>query len=135
LLKGTGAAANELDGRLTDVGRLVPLPPDLAPREISVRAIAPQPSISRVLVGHAQSVREARIELGGPLAGSAIHVATGPGGIEVRVAAPNEVARAALAAVIDRARLRLGSRGIVVRPGAPLQSGSRHSQRERRDRG
>jgi hypothetical protein len=120
---------------LPAAGKAFPPPSDFAPREISVRAIAPQPSVSRVLVGHVESAKEARIELGGPLAGSAIHVSTGSAGIEVRVAAPNEVARAALAAVIDRARLRLGSRGIVVRPGAPLQSGSRQSQRERRDRG
>lgn len=135
LLKRPSRAANEAAAMPPEVASGPPLPRDLAPREISVRAIAPQPSISRVLVAHAQSAKEARIELGGPLAGSAIHVATGPSGIEVRVAAPNEVARAALAEVIDRARLRLGSRGIVVRPGAPLQSGSRHSQRERRDRG
>jgi hypothetical protein len=117
-----------------DLGRNFPLPSEMAPREVSVRAVASPPSISRLLVGHGQVTKEARIELGGPLAGATIHLATGASGIEVRVGAPNDAARAALAHVIDRARLRLGSRGIVVRPGAPLETGSRHSQHERRDR-
>lgn len=65
---------------------------------------------------------EARIELrAGLLAGSSIHLVTGSSGIELRLATPSEAAWRALAGVIDRARLHLSSRGIVLRAGRAVQ--------------
>jgi hypothetical protein len=103
-------------------------------REVSVRAPAPAPEIARLLIKPAHAAPEARIELGGLFAGSSIHLVTAPGGVEVRLGAPNEAARLALASMIDRVGLYLRSRGIVMRPGASLDTGSRQRQRDRRER-
>jgi hypothetical protein len=106
-----------------------------AAREISVRAAAPRPEIARLLVAPPHAPPEARIELrGGLFAGTSIHVVTAPGGVEVRLGAPTEAARLALASVIDRVGHHLRSRGIVMRPGASLDSGSRQQEREGRPR-
>jgi hypothetical protein len=92
--------------------------------------------IARLLVSDARATaREARVELGGGMfAGAAIHLVSGAGGIEARLAAPTEAARAALAGVMDRVGLHLRSRGIVLKAGAPLDTGSRQSPREGRDK-
>jgi hypothetical protein len=106
----------------------------VSPREISVRATAPAPEVARLLVGQAHA-REARIELsGGVFAGSSIHLVAAPGGVEARLGAPNEAARLALASVLDRVGHHLRSRGIVMRPGAPLDTGSRQRRRDGRER-
>lgn len=106
-----------------------------AARETSVRAAAPRPEIARVLVAPSQASPQARIELrGGLFAGTSIHVVMAPGGVEVRLGAPTEAARLALASVIDRVGHHLRARGIVMRPGAPLDSGSRQREREGRPR-
>jgi hypothetical protein len=105
-------------------------------REVSVRAAAPAAEVARVLVGQAHAAREARIELGGGLfAGSTIHLAAAAGGgLEVRLGAPTEAVRLALASALDRVGHHLRSRGIVMRPGAPLDTGSRQSRRDGRPR-
>jgi len=106
-----------------------------APREASVRGVSAPVEVTRLLVGHARAAREARIELGGgALAGASIHLVATPSGVEARVSAPNEAARFALAGVLDRVGLHLRSRGIVMRPGASLDTGSRQSQRDGRGR-
>jgi hypothetical protein len=113
-------------------GRPAPLP--LAER-VSVRAATAPAEVTRLLVGQGQAAREARIQLGGgPLAGSSIHLTVTPAGVEARVGAPTEAARLALAGVLDRVGLHLRSRGIVMRPGASLDTGSRHDQRGGRGR-
>jgi hypothetical protein len=116
---------------------LRPLLPLAAPaREVSVRAVAPRPEVARVLVGQAHAAQEARIELrGGLLAGSSIRLVTTANGVEARLGAPTEAARLALTSVIDRVGLHLRSRGIVMRPGAPLDTGSRQSERDQRQKG
>jgi len=102
-------------------------------REVSVRALAPRPEVARVLVGQAQRAQEAHVELrGGVFAGTSIHLVAGAGEVEVRLSAPTEAARLALAGVIDRVGLQLRSRGIVVRPGASADTGSRQRQRDNR---
>jgi hypothetical protein len=110
--------------------------PFVAPvREIAVRAAAPRAEIGRLLVSDAPGAREARIDLrGGALGGASIHLAAAGGCIEVRLGAPTDAARIALAAVIDRASLQLRSRGIVVRPGASLDTGARKNPRDGRER-
>ena len=130
--KGARAAAHAS----AVAGEARPAAPFVAPpREVSVRAAAPRPEISRLLVAPPHAPPEARIELrGGIFAGAAIRIVPAPGGVEVRLGAPTEAARAALEGAIDRARHRLGSRGIVMRPGASLDSGSRQNERERRGR-
>jgi hypothetical protein len=118
----------------------MPEPPRLSgssasAREMSVRAAAPAPEVARLLVGQAHGTREARIELaGGIFAGASIHLVTAPGGVEARFGASTEAARAALASVLDRVGHHLRSRGIVMRPGAPLDTGSRQKQRDGRGR-
>jgi hypothetical protein len=104
-------------------------------RELAIPAVAPRPEVARLLIAQAHAVPEARIELrGGLLAGASIHLVSAPGGVEVRLGAPTEAARVALAGMIDRVGLHLRSRGIVIRPGAPLDTGSRQSQRDERGR-
>ena len=96
-----------------------------------MRAVAPRPELARLLIGQAHAAHEARIELGGGvLAGTSIHLVSGPGGVEVRLGAPTEAARLALASVIDRVGQRLRSRGIVIKSGAALETGSRQSGRD-----
>jgi hypothetical protein len=110
-------------------------PPGAPIREVSVRAVSAPVEVARVLIGQAHTAREARIELGGGLfAGSTIHVVTALGGVEVRLGASTEAARLALASALDRVGLHLRSRGIVMRPGAPLDTGSRQSRRDGRSR-
>jgi hypothetical protein len=105
-------------------------------REVSVRAVAPRPEISRLLVGQAHAAQEARIELrGGVFAGTSIQLSTTASGVEVRLGAPTEAARLALASVVDRVGLHLRSRGIVIRTGAPLDTGSRQNRRDQREQG
>lgn len=112
------------------------LPLAVPAREVSVRAVAPRPEVARVLVGQAHAAQEARIELrGGLLAGASIRLVTTANGVEARLGAPTEAARLALASVIDRVGLHLRSRGIVMRPGAPLETGSRQSERDQRQKG
>jgi hypothetical protein len=104
-------------------------------REVSVRAVAPPPEVARLLVGRAPAGAEARIELGGgPFAGASIHLAVAGGGVEVRVVAGTELARAALGTLIDRVGLHLRARGIVMRTGASSEMGSRNRQRDGRER-
>jgi hypothetical protein len=113
-------------------------PPESPIREVSVRAVAPAAEVARVLVGQAQAAREARIELGGGLAcglfvGSTLHLtAVAGGGVEVRLRARPRRGGRRLASALDRVGLHLQSRGIVMRPGAPLDTGSRQSRREGR---
>jgi hypothetical protein len=103
---------------------------------VSVRALAPPPEVARLLIGGAHALPEARIELGGgAFAGASIHLAAAAGGVEVRVVAATEAARAALATLLDRVGLQLRARGIVMRSGAPLDAGSRHRQRDARAAG
>jgi hypothetical protein len=103
------------------------------PREISVRAV-PRPEVARLLIGQAQAASQARIELaGGVFAGSSIHLVAARGGVEARLDAPNEAARAALAGVLDRVGHQLRSRGIVLRPGANLDIGSRPRRHDGRE--
>ncbi len=98
-----------------------------------MRAVAPRPEIARLLIGQAHTAHEARIELGGGvLAGTSIHLVSAPGGVEVRLGAPTEAARLALASVMDRVGHRLRSRGIVIKAGAALDTGARQSQRDGR---
>jgi hypothetical protein len=131
--RGAKAGSSAALGAMLEGGRpSLPLTP--IAREVSVRAVAPAPQIARLLIGQAHASREARIELGGRFAGSSIHVVTAPGGVEVRLGAPTEAARLALASVIDRVGLHLRSRGIVMRSGASLETGSRQRQRDGRER-
>jgi len=96
---------------------------------------AASPQVVRLLVGQAQAAREARIELGGGIfAGSSIHLVMAPGGVEARLGASTEAARAALASVLDRVGHHLRTRGIVMRPGASLDTGSRQRHRDGRER-
>jgi hypothetical protein len=82
-------------------------------------------SPARILVSDGRASPEARIELrSGLLAGASIHVVTEPAGIRVHLAAPTEAARRVLTAAVDRARLLLGTRGIVVRPEGVVLSGA-----------
>jgi hypothetical protein len=128
-----GAAAGPGAGVALEVARAVPQLAFQA-REISVRAAAPRAEVARLLVGPARVAPEARVELrGGVFAGTSIHLVAGAGGVEVRLGAPTEAARLALASVIDRVGLHLRSRGIVMRPGAPADTGSRR-QRDNRER-
>jgi hypothetical protein len=134
---GDDGAAASGGAVLADAAARRPLSPPEAPiREVSVRAVAPATEVARVLVGQAHAAREARIELGGGfLAGSTIHLtAAAGGGVEVRLGSPTEAARLALASALDRVGLHLRSRGIVMRPGAPLDTGSRQGRREGRPR-
>lgn len=79
----------------------------------------------RILVAERRGVPEARIELrSGPLAGASIHLVTDASGIQVRLAAPTAAAQRALAETIDRARLHLRTRGIVVRAERVVQTGA-----------
>lgn len=104
------------------------------PREPVARPAPIAAADPRLLVGQAGAGREARIEFrAGALAGATVHLVSGAAGLEVRVAAPSELARQTLAGVIDRARLHLWSRGIVVRPGASVDIGSRQRQRDGRE--
>jgi hypothetical protein len=89
----------------------------------------------RLLVGQGAVGREARVEFrAGVLAGASVHLVSGATGLEVRVAAPTELARQTLAEIIDRARLQMRSRGIVMRPGASVDIGSRQRQNEGREK-
>ncbi|HVU51523.1 MAG TPA: hypothetical protein VHL80_12600 [Polyangia bacterium] len=109
-------------------------PPPPAARQLAVPSVS-GPEIARLLVGQSHGVGEARIQLaGGIFAGASIHLVTAPGGLEARLGAPTEAARAALASVLDRVGHHLRSRGIVMRPGAPLDTGSRQRQRDGRER-
>jgi hypothetical protein len=88
------------------------------------------PAIARVLLGQGPSVNEARLELrGGVLGGAAIHLVSGTEGVEVRLGAASEPARQVLAQMIDRVGLRLRSRGIVMRAGQALESGTKDGGR------
>jgi hypothetical protein len=81
---------------------------------------------ARILVGEGRHAAEARIELrSGVLAGTSIHLETDAAGIRLRLSAASEAAHGALAAAIDRARLRLGTRGIVVRAERVVESGEK----------
>jgi hypothetical protein len=132
-----GQEATELAGQAALTGPCAPIEARIeAPIvEVSVRAAPPAAEVARVLLGEAHAAREARIELGGGVfAGSAIHLVTASGGVEVRVGAMTEAARLALVTALDRVGLHLRSRGIVMRPGAPLDTGSRQSRRDGRQR-
>jgi hypothetical protein len=95
-------------------------------RRAPPRAVGPAPSIARVLVGQGPCAREARIEFrGGALGGASIHLVSGADGLEVRLGASSDPARQALAQLIDRVGLHLRSRGIVVRAGQGLQTGTK----------
>ena len=86
------------------------------------RVPAAAPAVARVLVSERGAPPEARIVLnGGALAGASIHLVHGRAGVELRLAAPSEAAGAALAGAVDRARLLLRSRGIVVRAGRAVE--------------
>lgn len=79
--------------------------------------------VARVLVAEGRGAPEARIELrSGALAGASIHLVTDASGIQLRLAAPTEAARRVLAEAIDRARLLLRTRGIVVRAERVVQT-------------
>jgi hypothetical protein len=80
----------------------------------------------RILVADRRAAPEARIELrSGLLAGASIQVVAEPAGIRLHLSAPTEAARRALATAVDRARLLLGTRGIVVRAeGVVVENGS-----------
>lgn len=79
---------------------------------------------ARVLLAECKIMPEARIELrSGALAGVSINVVVDPSGILLRLAAPTEAAHRALAVAVDRARLLLGARGIVVRAERVVQTG------------
>jgi hypothetical protein len=124
-----GATAGPGAGAAPAVSRPVPQLASPA-REVSVRAVAPRAEVARLLVGQLRAAPEARVELrGGIFAGTSIHLVAGAGGVEVRLGAPTEAARLALASVIDRVGLHLRSRGIVMRP---ADAGSRR-QRDERD--
>jgi hypothetical protein len=125
-----GAAQGAAAGGRPDAPFLV------CPREESVRSVAARPEIARVLVGQERTAPEARIELrGGALSGASIHLVAGPGGrLEARLGVPTEAARVALAALLDRARHSLGSRGIVLREAASMNPGSKRQERERHER-
>jgi hypothetical protein len=89
------------------------------------------PAIARVLLGQGAAAHEARLELrGGAFGGAAIHLVSGAAGLEVRLGAPSEPARQALAQVIDQVGLRLRSRGIVLRAGRALESGTKEGGRD-----
>ena len=108
---------------------LIPREPTRIEHRPAARPAAALP-IARVLVGQGASVREARLELrGGVLGGAAIHLVSGAGGLEVRLGAPSEPARVALAAMIDRVGQELRSRGIVMRAGRDLERGSKDGGR------
>jgi hypothetical protein len=80
---------------------------------------------ARILVAEGHGASEARIELrGGALAGASIHLVTDAAGIHVRLAAPTDAAQRVLAAAIDRARLHLRARGIVVRAERVVEMGT-----------
>ncbi|HEV3031807.1 MAG TPA: hypothetical protein VG319_09195 [Polyangia bacterium] len=106
--------------------------------EISVRAVAPRPEVARLLVGQPRAAPEARVELrGGVFVGTSIpiHLVAGARGVELRLGAPTEAARLALASVIDRVGLHLRSRGIVMRPGASSDTGPRRQRDDRERKG
>jgi hypothetical protein len=91
-------------------------------RAFSVSRAAPASPVAgvvgRVLVGEGPRGSQARIEFRtGPLAGAAIHLATGQAGIEVQLVAAGHDARDALARVVDRAEARLKAKGISMRAG------------------
>ncbi len=133
--EAAGAAPGSGAGAAPELSRPVPQLASPA-REISVRAVAPRAEVARLLVGQARAAPEARVELrGGVFAGTSIHLVAGVGGVEVRLGAPTEAARLALASVIDRVGLHLRSRGIVMRPGAPADTGSRRQRDDRERKG
>jgi hypothetical protein len=99
-------------------------------RAAAITGIAPP----RVLLAESKTVPEARIELrGGALAGASINVAADPSGIVLRLSAPTEAAHRALSVAVDRARLLLGTRGIVVRAERVVEAGVKQ-ERRRADR-
>jgi hypothetical protein len=105
------------------------------PHELVSRPAPVAAPDARLLVGQGAVGREARVEFrSGPLAGASVHLVSGAAGLEVRLAAPSELARQTLAGVIDRARLHLRSRGIVVRPGASVDIGSRQRHNDGREK-
>lgn len=91
----------------------------------------------RVLLAEHKTTPEARIELrSGALAGASINVAADPSGVLLRLAAPTEAAHRALAVAVDRARLLLGTRGIVVRAERVVETGVTEARRRAdRERG
>ena len=109
--------------------------PERSSHEPASRPAPVAASDARLLVGQGAVGREARVEFrSGPLAGASVHLVSGTTGLEVRLAAPSELARQTLAGVIDRARLHLRSRGIVVRPGAAVDIGSRQRNNDGREK-
>jgi hypothetical protein len=115
-----------------------PIAPEAAPREPlsrepiriehrpSARPAEPAPAVARLLLGHGARTNEARLELrGGVWSGSAIHLVSQTGGVEVRLGASTESARVALGRLLDQVGLRLRSRGIVMRAGRDLASDSK----------
>jgi hypothetical protein len=126
-----GAPGNFVDA-FAGLGRFAREPP---PPPAPVARPAPLAGADpRLLVGQGAIGREARVEFrAGALAGASVHLVSGAAGLEVRFAAPSELARQMLAGVLDRARLHLQSRGIVVRPGASVDIGSRQKQNDGRE--
>ena len=129
---GSEGAAGALASAGLGLQRLAPDPP---PRELVSRPAPIAPPDTRLLVGQGAVGREARVEFrSGPLAGASVHLVSGAAGLEVRLSAPSDLARQTLAGVIDRARLHLRSRGIVVRPGASVDIGSRQRHNDGREK-
>jgi hypothetical protein len=124
-----GASGTRAPGVEAAARELLPREPTLIEHRPVARPSAPPP-VARILLGQGPWAREARLELrGGVLGGTAIHLVSRVGGVEVRLDAASEPARVALAAVIDRVGLQLRSRGIVMRAGRALESGSKERGR------
>jgi hypothetical protein len=66
----------------------------------------------RLLIGHGPTGAEARLTItDGPLAGAAIHLRTGPGGVEAAVSTANSSSRQTLVTAMDEVARRMRDKG------------------------